>query len=1189
MSGEKAVPNLPIDEALDAAGDALAHGATETPAPASPNAPAQAGHHSVDVVRKLAVLGLLIGGIVLLHHFASPGGGFDPRGLLALGFVVLAAWTIGELAEVLRFPHITGYLLAGVALGPSAAALLGPLAPGGQFPAPFDQGLLSDGILKQLSLVETLALPLIALTAGAELDLRALRTGIRPVLGALTGQILTVLVIFSLFGLAIGGGLPFLRLPGLPATLEPVGAAALGLVIGAIALATSAAAVLAILVSTGAQGPLSRTILSVVVLKDVAVVVIFSLAASVATRVLGLSTGTGIGTALLHLLLSLALGAVAGGLLIAYSRWIKAQLLLFLLGLCYALVYISQSLHAEVALVFITAGLIAANSSGGIHDLLAEVRKLSRPVFVVFFTLAGARLHLQPLFAVAGFALALVGLRMVALYLGVTFGSRFTGADPVTSRYAWLGMIPQAGLALSLASQLPGLFPGAIGESLLTLVLAAIAVHELLGPALLEQGLRRSGETRTKTGTVQAEAPDLILPNQWGRAFHSVSFELQHLVSDLEEDLRQLTVEQANLGPRAWRMDTEAWINNLRREFLRVHQRALADLRDPSEGLPPALSGRLGELGAAWKGQILARAARLDLAPWSPGLLARGIDRRVEELPSQFRAPLEPESLTPRPEGQIRRLLRSFLRIRNRFGGATRDFDIQELARFHLSGRAIGRLEGVSALGIAAELRLYGHLAEIYAELAGGFRKVTADLMAGQDRGAARENLTRLRLSVEENIQILREELRGAEHDAAQRLDATLGSALDALKIDLEVAGTFELPSWRRRFSLVHAARARGLQAIGPELKSLQNAMRARVTASAMELEIILVEVAVSEATSQRAAQIERLFDDLGSRPVSRADEVVRRTLDELEELLATDRHADQLCALLKKPLDSASRQLGESHRLLDRLREQLTSDACLTPLREALVHAADSLADTWEVPAEAFAGGEYHLTKAPALTEIPLRELSLAHFETELGARLLSTVRGAAARLHPAIEAMIELERVLAFNTDLALAELEVLGTASTTPEVRALLREMLVGAVGRSHARTHRLRGEADAWGEAFLANFVRWSTWVSPLGAGASSMGTSPNSADAYSVLAAPLSDSSLRPAASRDPCPRWVAPSSGASADVPPRRLPPVPFGLRLLRSRSLFPSSIGVYSPNRPWELGNSSSVAKQRPNASSCA
>ena len=103
--------------------------------------------HSIDILRKSSILVLLVVAMWLLHRFAVPSEVFDPRALMALGFIILAAFTVGELVEVIGLPHITGYLLVGMLLGHSVASILA----GTQLslPPPFDHGIQTEGILAQ--------------------------------------------------------------------------------------------------------------------------------------------------------------------------------------------------------------------------------------------------------------------------------------------------------------------------------------------------------------------------------------------------------------------------------------------------------------------------------------------------------------------------------------------------------------------------------------------------------------------------------------------------------------------------------------------------------------------------------------------------------------------------------------------------------------------------------------------------------------------------------------------------------------------------------------------------------------------------------------------------------------------------------------------------------------------------------
>lgn len=457
------------------------------------------------VLRQLGIVALLVGALLLLHRFAvPPDAGFDPTGLLALGFVVLASYTIGELTMVVRLPHITGYLLAGVALGPSVAQLL----PGA--PPPFDRGVLNPQVIEQLGLLDALAVALIALSAGGELRLETLRRGLKAIVSVLLGHFATVMVVMTLFVFAISGVVPAVALPGLGELGTP-GALAFGVVVASVSFATSPAATLAILSESGAKGPMSRTVMSTVVLKDVVVVVTYTIASVLAAQVVG-AGGAGAGVVLSlawHVLGSLALGAGLGGLIVLYMRFVRREVLLFLVGLVYVATYLAGALHLDPVLLFLAAGFTVANFSAHGEALIDSVQRLSMPVFVVFFTLAGARLHLEELAQLWPFAIALVLARAAAVFFGVRVGARLGGADESTRRYGWMGFLSQAGVAITLASKL-GADLGATGQTLSTLLIAGVALNEIVGPVLLERAVKLSGEaapraTQTPEAAAQAE------------------------------------------------------------------------------------------------------------------------------------------------------------------------------------------------------------------------------------------------------------------------------------------------------------------------------------------------------------------------------------------------------------------------------------------------------------------------------------------------------------------------------------------------------------------------------------------------------------------------------------------------------------------------------------------------------------
>src|SRR3970282_2131544 len=82
---------------------------------------------------------------------------------LGIGFALIAAVLVGGLAERLRLPRLTGYLALGLFCGP------------------FFANLITQGMARELRLLNGLAVTLIALVAGLEMNVAQLRPRLRAI------------------------------------------------------------------------------------------------------------------------------------------------------------------------------------------------------------------------------------------------------------------------------------------------------------------------------------------------------------------------------------------------------------------------------------------------------------------------------------------------------------------------------------------------------------------------------------------------------------------------------------------------------------------------------------------------------------------------------------------------------------------------------------------------------------------------------------------------------------------------------------------------------------------------------------------------------------------------------------------------------------------------------------------------
>jgi hypothetical protein len=127
------------------------------------------------------------------------------------------------------------------------------------------------------------------------------------------------------------------------------------------------------------------------------------------------------------------------------------------------------------------------------EPLVDTLHQMAVPVFVVFFAIAGAELHVREFQALWPLVLAIALLRMGAIVVGSRAGARIGGADPLVARYAWTGLVSQAGVALGLATIVADRLP-LLGLAMQTLIVGVIAFNESVGPVLFRRGLERAGE-----------------------------------------------------------------------------------------------------------------------------------------------------------------------------------------------------------------------------------------------------------------------------------------------------------------------------------------------------------------------------------------------------------------------------------------------------------------------------------------------------------------------------------------------------------------------------------------------------------------------------------------------------------------------------------------------------------------------
>lgn len=398
------------------------------------------------------------------------------KSTLALGFILIFAFSLGQIALLFNAPSITGFLVAGILAGP------------------FFLGFVSNESAEPLQLVNGLALSLIAFTAGGELKISRFRPRIKTLLWTAATQFgYTFSAVFFVL-------LPLFYFSGLlgdSLTVAFCGA----ILISAIATANSPATAIAVITETKSSGPVSDLVMGVTILKDVIVVVVFGIELGLVEAMIG--GGEAMGGAHLALdifyeiTISLIIGWAVGALMTGYLKLNDHNIGLFVVATGLIVVEVSLAVGASVLLVSIMAGFIVENYSETGEKLIKGIETGSAPVYVIFFSLAGQGLDLNAVALMWPFAIILVAVRMAGVKKGTIDGVQKAGEEKSAGQYAWTGFVGQAGVSIGFALTIGSQFPG-WGQKVAALALASIAINQLIGPIMMKRSLIAAGETAPK-------------------------------------------------------------------------------------------------------------------------------------------------------------------------------------------------------------------------------------------------------------------------------------------------------------------------------------------------------------------------------------------------------------------------------------------------------------------------------------------------------------------------------------------------------------------------------------------------------------------------------------------------------------------------------------------------------------------
>jgi Kef-type K+ transport system membrane component KefB len=404
------------------------------------------------------------------------------NGTILIGIIIIAGFIFGELANKIKLPKVTGYIVAGILLSPDIASFV------------------PESFVKHTDIVTNISLGIITFSVGGTLLISKIKSMGKQIM-RITLMESSMAFLFVIAGFVIATPF-FLNIEN--ATYFTI-YIPFSLMLGSLAAPTDPTATLAVSHEYQAKGKVMSSIMGVAAFDDAFGIVLYSIAIAFASSLVS-PENIGYGPIAVNIVKeifgALIIGAVVGFLFNKITRFISdgaegiiIVLVVGFLALCFGL---SHLLEVDELLANLFMGFIVVNFNKKSQLIFGILERYTEQlIFVLFFTISGMHLDIFVLGDYFLLVLLFILFRGMGKFLGAYTGAGKT--DPKIKKYTAGGLIPQGGIVIGLAlmiKQNPDF--SMISDEFINIILGATVIHELIGPVLAKISLKKAGEIKTE-------------------------------------------------------------------------------------------------------------------------------------------------------------------------------------------------------------------------------------------------------------------------------------------------------------------------------------------------------------------------------------------------------------------------------------------------------------------------------------------------------------------------------------------------------------------------------------------------------------------------------------------------------------------------------------------------------------------